>query len=83
MSYAYGKVNKVPQKVRQTDEIEIDQALRFCLDAAAAAAICGFNEFPPEVFGRLKFFQMQRFTFEQAKEIFYHGASLSGSRIYI
>ena len=79
MSYAYGKVNKVPQKVRQTDEIEIDQALRFCLDAAAAAAICGFNEFPPEVFGRLKFLQMPQYTFEQPKEIFYHGASLSGS----
>ena len=39
----------------------------------------GFNEFPPEVFGRLKFLQMPQFTFGQPKEIFYHGASLSDS----
>lgn len=35
------------------------------------------------MFRRLKFLPIQQFAFEQPKEIFYHGASLSGSRISI
>ena len=49
------------------------QALSFCLDAAVVVVIQMFNKFLLEVLHRLKLLSVQQFTFEQAKEILYHG----------
>ena len=49
------------------------QALSFCLDAAVVVVIQIFNKFLLEVLHRLKLLQIQKFAFEQPKEIFYHG----------
>ncbi len=48
------------------------QALRFCLDPAVVVVIQIFNEFQFEVFLGTELLQIQQFTFEQPKEIFYH-----------
>ena len=48
------------------------QALQFCLDPAVVVVIQIFNEFQFEVFHGTELLQIQQFTFEQPKEIFYH-----------
>ena len=48
------------------------QALSFCLDPAIVVAVQILNKLLLEVFHGLKFLQIQQFSFEQPKEIFYH-----------
>ena len=49
------------------------QALQFCLDSVVVVVIQIFDQFLFEVFHGLELLQIQQLTFEQPKEIFYHG----------
>ena len=48
------------------------QALKLCLDTAVVVIVKIFDELLFEVFHRIKFLQIEQFTFEQTKEVFYH-----------
>lgn len=48
------------------------QALQFCLYTAIVVIIKIFNEFVDKMFNRIKVLQIEEFTLEQTKEIFYH-----------
>ena len=48
------------------------QALKLCLDAVVVVVIEIFNELLLEVIHRLELLQIQKFTFKQAKEVFYY-----------
>ena len=48
------------------------QALKLCLDAVVVVVIEIFNELLFEVIHRLELLQIQKFTFKQAKEVFYY-----------
>ena len=46
------------------------QALRLCLDTTVVVVVQIYNEFLFEVFQRVKFLQIEQFTFKQTEEIF-------------
>ncbi len=48
------------------------QALSFCLNAAVIVVVQVVNELLLEVFHRLELLQIEQFTFQQAKEVFYY-----------
>ena len=48
------------------------QALKLCLDAVVVVEIGMFHELLLEVIHRLELLQIQKFTFKQAKEVFYY-----------
>ena len=54
------------------------QALQFCLDSVVVVVIHVFNQFLLEVLHGLELLQIQQLTFEQPKEIFYHGVVPAG-----
>ena len=54
------------------------QALQFCLDPAVVVVIQICNEFLFEVLHGAELLQIQQLTFEQPKEIFYHGVVPAG-----
>ena len=54
------------------------QALQFCLDSVVVVVIQIFDQFLLEVLHGLEFLQIQQLTFEQPKEIFYHGVVPAG-----
>ena len=54
------------------------QALQFCLDPAVVVVIQIFDQFLLEVLHGLELLQIQQLTFEQPKEIFYHGVVPAG-----
>ena len=48
------------------------QAPKLCLDAVVVVEIGMFHELLLEVIHRLELLQIQKFTFKQAKEVFYY-----------
>ena len=54
------------------------QALQLCLDPAVVVVIQIFDQFLLEVLHGLELLQIQQLTFEQPKEIFYHGVVPAG-----